>query len=184
MGKPAETTEPKPLAKTTWDDFQALVKRAENGDKSVLPRIRETLKSGDNPDWSRWFHETFGNPSKWLSGTLSGMADKNNLAVIEASQAKLTSLRKELEGPNPTPIERMLVERAVHCWFIVNVYETFYIQSTDLSIKQADFQVRRIDAAHKRFLSSVATLARVRKLALPSLQVNIGAAQVNVGKPG
>jgi hypothetical protein len=84
-----------------------------------------------------------------------------------------------LEGPNPTPIERLLAERASICWFIVNRYESAYVNSKEWTIAQADFQHRKIDKAHARFLSSLLTLARVRKLALPTLQVNIGQNQVN-----
>jgi hypothetical protein len=42
-----------------------------------------------------------------------------------------------------------------------------------MTIGQADYQQRRIDRAHRRFLSAVETLARVRKLAVPMLQVNV-----------
>ena len=49
-----------------------------------------------------------------------------------------------------------------------------------MTLAQADFQYRKIDRAHARFLSAVRTLAQVRKLGLPTLQVNIGANQVNV----
>lgn len=45
---------------------------------------------------------------------------------------------------------------------------------------QAELHQRKIDAAHRRFLSAVRTLAQIRKLALPNLQVNIGQNQVNV----
>jgi hypothetical protein len=37
-----------------------------------------------------------------------------------------------------------------------------------------------MDRAHKRYLSAIKTLATVRKLALPVLQVNIAKKQVNV----
>jgi hypothetical protein len=67
---------------------------------------------------------------------------------------------------------------------VVNLYETLYFQSKEGTIRQAEFQLRRVESAHRRFLSAVATLARVRKLALPALQVNIGANQVNVAKLG
>jgi hypothetical protein len=53
-----------------------------------------------------------------------------------------------------------------------------------MTLRQADYHRRRIDAAHSRFLSAVKTLATVRKLALPALQVNIGANQVNVAQSG
>jgi hypothetical protein len=86
----------------------------------------------------------------------------------------------ELAGPDPSPIERLLAERAAVCWFAVTAYETIDNGSTDRTLRQAEYQLRRAESAHRRFLSAVATLARVRKLALPALQVNIGANQVNV----
>ena len=87
-----------------------------------------------------------------------------------------------MEGPNPTPIERMLAERASLCWFIVNSYETAYANASGWNISQADLQHRKIDKAHARFLSALRTLAQVRKLALPTLQVNIARNQVNVAE--
>jgi hypothetical protein len=51
-----------------------------------------------------------------------------------------------------------------------------------MSIAQANFHLGRIDKAHARFLSAVKTLAQVRKLALPTLQVNIARNQVNVAE--
>jgi hypothetical protein len=153
--------------------------RAKSGDEQSLPRLREALRS--DPNQARWFHETFGNPAAWLKHSLAALAGgEGNLAISEATLAKMDQLRKELEGADPTPIERLLAERAVYCWFTVNVYETLYAQSKDLTFRQAEFHLRKIESAHKRFLAAVATLARVRKMALPALQVNIGANQVNM----
>jgi hypothetical protein len=45
-------------------------------------------------------------------------------------------------------------------------------------------QHRKIDKAHARFLTAVRTLAQVRKLALPTLQVNIAKNQINVAEAG
>jgi hypothetical protein len=165
----------------TWDEFHGLVARVKGGDRTCLPQLREVLKSKDYANWSRWFRNTFGSPAEWLKDSLGEMVGgKSNPAISEATEAMLHQLIKDLEGSDPTPIERLLAERAAFCWFTVNTYETSYNRSKDLTIRQAEFQVRKIDSAHKRFLSAVATLARVRKLALPALQVNIGASQVNV----
>ena len=84
-----------------------------------------------------------------------------------------------MEGPAPTPIERLLAERAAICWWLVHRFEYYDADAGDRSIRQAEFNQRRIDAAHNRFLSALRTLATVRKLAVPALQVNIGANQVN-----
>ena len=86
------------------------------------------------------------------------------------------------EAPNPTPIERMLAERASLCWHIVNLYESAYANASGWNISQADRQHRKIDKAHARFLSAIRTLAQVRKLALPTVQVNIARNQVNVAE--
>jgi hypothetical protein len=133
----------------------------------------------------RWVRETHGNPAEWLTSSLARSAGgKDRLATIEAAEAKINEILADLEGPSPTPIERLLAERAAVCWFTVNLYETLYSQATDMTIRHAAFQTRRIESANRRFLSAVTTLARVRKLALPALQVNMGANQVNVSQAG
>ncbi len=104
-----------------------------------------------------------------------------NIFIQEAVVQQLANLKSELEGPNPTPIERLLAERASLCWFILNRYENAYVNADGWSIDQVDLQMRRkIDEAHSRFLSSLLTLAQVRKLALPTVQLNIAKNQVNV----
>ena len=47
-------------------------------------------------------------------------------------------------------------------------------------MKQAEYYQRRMNHAHKRYLSALKTLALVRKLAVPVLQMNIAKKQVNV----
>jgi hypothetical protein len=169
-----------PPARMGWDQFRALVKGAEVGDRASLDQLREALKSGAYPSWSHSFVETYGDPATWLKRTLADVIGKKDLAIHEAIVMRLDQLRRDLEGAQPTPIETVLAERAALCWFIVHLYETSYMQAENMTINQAESRQRRIDAAHRRFLTAVATLARVRKLALPSLQVNIGANQINM----
>ena len=97
---------------------------------------------------------------------------------------KLARLREELAGPEPTPIERLLAERAAFCWLTVYEYERQYASRGQPPGGQAEYHQRRIDAAHRRFLSSLKTLATVRKLAVPAIQVNIAEKQVNVVNAG
>jgi hypothetical protein len=123
----------------------------------------------------------FGSSALWLRDEIARKAGGDNLLAQEMVIRKLDQVRAELEGPNPTPIERLLAERASVCWFIAHWYENTFEQTVSRStIAQADFQQRKIDRAHARFLSAVRTLAQVRKLALPALQLNIAENQVNV----
>jgi hypothetical protein len=102
----------------------------------------------------------------------------------ESIRQNLSRIQTELGGPNPTPIERLLAERTAICWFIVNQYEDTYANAKGWSLDQAGFQHRKIDKAHARFLSAARTLAQVRKLALPTLQLNIARNQVNLAEAG
>jgi hypothetical protein len=98
----------------------------------------------------------------------------------EAGPLKLAEVQRDLEGPAPTPLERLLAERAALCWFVLNLYETNLFEAGDLTFLQAEFHQRKIDRAHGRFLSALRTLAQVRKLALPAIQDNMAKNQVNV----
>jgi hypothetical protein len=56
-----------------------------------------------------------------------------------------------------------------------------------LTIIQSEHQQRRIDRTHRRLMSTIKTLATVRRLAVPALQINVARQQVNqvnVGDPG
>ena len=48
-----------------------------------------------------------------------------------------------------------------------------------MTLAQSEHAQRRMDRAHRRFLSTLKTLAAVRRLALPALQINVARQQVN-----
>ena len=91
----------------------------------------------------------------------------------------------DLAGPAPSPLEALLVERVVACWLAVSYYEGNYHQNLrdGMSLTQSMYHQKRITLAHNRYLSAIKTLAQVRRLALPVMQVNIGESQINVATP-
>jgi hypothetical protein len=104
-----------------------------------------------------------------------------DVGLAEAVRRKLEVLRADLLGLDPTPVERLPVGRVAACWLQVPDAEVRYAQvQGKLTIPQADYHQRRMDAAHRQYLSALKTLAVVRKLAVPALQVNIARKQVNV----
>ncbi len=52
--------------------------------------------------------------------------------------------------------------------------------SSDQTVGGAEYCQRRINHAHRRYLSTLRTLAQVRKLAVPMVQVNVARKQVNL----
>lgn len=165
---PAESGPPAPRGTERLND---LVRRAAKGDESTLPEIRALL---DSEKGDRLIEVLGGDMARNAERAMVEGSLGKNLAAREALHRKLAALRAELTGPDPTPIERLLAERAALCWLTVNGYEAAYAQrGGDLTIAQAEFQQRRIDRAHKRYLTALRTLATMRKLAIPALQVNI-----------
>ena len=152
-------------------ELRKLVERAQNGDETTVPRIRALLKS---PGAVGTFGGDLAELVVWsFTKSLGG----KDVGFREDVLRKLELLRAELLGDNPTPVERILVERVVACWLQVQAAELRAAQSTDTYLKQLDFQQRRMDATNRRFLAAVKTLALVRKLAVPILQMNIAKKQ-------
>ena len=160
------------------DGMRALIARARKGDRSTLPEVRRILSDPHEVDA--------------LGGDLALQAEASfvqalagkDLVLTEALPRKLDALRAELAGPNPTPVERLLVERVVACWLQVQDAEVRFAQGQgNLSIKQADYYQRRMDGANRRYLAALKALAVARKLALPVLQINVARKQVNLAAP-
>lgn len=166
--QPADTT-----TLTDPKEMLALVRRAEKGDEKTLPLLREILKRTA-------YLEACGNLAALARNTLIDKFAGKNLALQEGLRQKLESLRAELAGPDPTPLERLLAERIAACWLHLYQLEATYAGKDSMSLELAMHYQKSIDRAHKRYLSAIKTLATVRKLALPVLQVNIAKKQVNV----
>ncbi len=109
-----------------------------------------------------------------------------DIGMREAVMRKIELLRAELLGPDPTPVERLLVERVVACWVQVQEADLRYATAIHKPqpVRLMESYQRRMDAANRRYLTSLKTLATVRKLALPVLQVNIARKQVNIAGAG
>ena len=176
MSVPSKDVQSEPALPQTVEDLENLVTRADAGDESVLPQVRKLLEEVPESTM-RLFR---GDPAYTNEFLMLNRIAGNNPARREATQHKLDSLRAELAGPNPSPLERLLVERCVACWV--------HVQRADLKcehhdgplpIRQLDFLGRQQDRSHRRLFQALKTLATVRKLALPALQVNVGRNQIN-----
>jgi hypothetical protein len=171
----SEKTPAKLTIPQTTDDLRAFLKRAQAGDPATLPVLREILRDPHAIDLCG------GDLARQAEAALVDKAAGKNLAFQEALTRKLELLRVEVTGLDPTPVERLLAERVAACWLQVHYYEALVHQKEpDLSLDQGEYHHRRLDRAHRRYLSSLKTLALVRKLAAPVLQVNIAKRQVNV----
>lgn len=93
---------------------------------------------------------------------------------------KIELMREELSGPAPSSLESLLIERILNNWLQVHHLEM--LVNVQESVQWIKVYEERFDKAHKRYVASIKTLAQVRKLQLPNVQVNIAEKQVNVGQ--
>jgi hypothetical protein len=116
----------------------------------------------------------------WAIGMLIDWAAGKNEKAKAALREELRDFAAGLSGPSP--IESVLAETAATCWFAIRLHEAQYantIKSEGMSLAHSEHAQRRIDRAHRRFLSTIKTLATVRRLAVPALQINVARQQVN-----
>jgi hypothetical protein len=162
--------------------LQTLVQRGMDGDRTVLPALRELLTT--RPEL--WRHlRTLGMQVEyaWIH-VLAG----EDLVAQEVLAQQLQGLKVELGGPSPTPLERLLVERIAVCWLQtcqVDLQALQQLQTTPTQLpEQESWLQQRQDRTQARLLAAIKTLAQVRKLLKPStatVQVNIAQQHVNVG---
>ena len=113
----------------------------------------------------------------WAAGKDADQQTKARL------REEMSQFAAELAGPSPSPVERALAETAATSWFAFRMHEARYAgchtSEGRVTFAQSDHDQRRMDRAHRRFLSTVKTLATVRRLSVPAVQINVARQQVN-----
>jgi hypothetical protein len=161
LAPPAEiaTAEPPP----TREMIHSLAKQAEKGDREALTKLRQALR---HPAALSQFGRDHLTPNIELFFLAK---NPDNLLEREVNLAHVDRLRSELLGPEPTPIERLLVDRIILDRLLLSRLEAVAAVDTETRVvQQPDFQAA-LHRGHCRFLASVMTLTRVRQLALPAL---------------
>lgn len=156
-------------------DLARLTARAEQGDESVMPALRARF------DAEPGLWRQVGNLARLTELAILRNAFGKDLYAREAIQRQARAMRAELGGDQPSPLERLLVDRIVLCWLSAHYAEIIYAQNMkELSLAGTESHQKRIDRAHRRYLGAITALAQVRRLQLPTMQVNIAEQQVNV----
>jgi hypothetical protein len=164
---------PAPLIPSDSRELLSLIQRSEQGDATTLPVLREMLKTPS-------FLDAYSNVARHAQNALVDKYAGKNLPIKEGLEQKMQSLQAELAGPNPSPLERLLAERIAVCWLHLYTLESIYARKDSLSVEHGNYYQENINRAHRRYLSAIKTLATVRKLAMPVLQINFAKRQLNV----
>lgn len=166
-------------AKQQLAELQELSDKAEGGDKEARQELRRVLKTSAL--------EVIDEASNFARGGQRVIAETvaaGEPLMQEAVLVRLDHKRAEIAGENPTPLEVLLTEKIVSLWLLSEALDM--IASAQLSTREGaskhrsplsymKFIFKWQEQIHRRYLSSIRELARVRKLQsnTPSVQLNI-----------
>ena len=171
-------------AKDRLARLEELSDRAADDDKKVRGELRRLLRES-GPEVVREASELARMGQRFLIKT----AACGDTLAEEALVIRLDTMRSEIAGPDPSPLEVLLVEKIVSAWILTEVLELFLSaqltklpKSQRMSHSVQKFYLGWQERAHRRLLSSIRELARVRRLqrGVPNSQTNV---QINLSKP-
>jgi hypothetical protein len=168
-------------AKDRLAKLKELSDRAADGDKKARGELRRLLRES-GPEVVREASELARIGQCALIKTAAG----GEALAEEALGIRLGMMRSEIAGPDPSPLEVLLAEKIVSVWILTELLDLLLsAQLTDLPKSQRmshsflKFYLGWQEQAHRRLLSTIRELARVRRLqsGVPSSQTNV---QINL----
>jgi hypothetical protein len=167
-------------ARRRLGELQALADKAEAGDKEARRKLRVAVRES-SPEVIARASDFRRGAERLLIQTISA----GNPLKEEALEVRLSHMRAEIAGANPTPLEVLLTERVVASWLLVEILEALVSLELTRGVGERVppsylFQLAKLlESVQRRHLASTQALARVRKLQsnTPGIRVNT---QVNV----
>src|SRR4051794_8663038 len=139
--------------------------KAQGSDPSVLPALCSLLD--EHPEVWR----AFGDLGRSAEESLLDLVSGKSVLLKESVRRKLSELRQEIGGPEPSPLGKLLGGRAALCWLQAHDADARAAGAIEANAPphaQADVR-RRQDAAQQRLVAAVKALAWLRKLLRPPL---------------
>lgn len=181
MNGAIQATKAAPVPAPMTPEVAAIDRRFRGGDNETITNqeARSLLKARP------LLENALGSPARQLfCALLSKYVRKDDAVSWTATINRFEQVQADLAGSNPTPMETLLAEHAALCWLELNMIQHAHQWSDDkLTIAQATYRDKRVDGAQRRFLAAVKTLAKVRKLGLPDVLVNVDARSVHYNAP-
>jgi hypothetical protein len=162
--------EPREELKMKIERLRVLSKKAEGGDREARAELRRAVAECC-PTVIAEASDVARRAEQMLVKTISA----GELLMQETLEARLEHMRGEIAGEHPTPLERLLAERVVAGWLLVEVLEALISAQfrTDLKDVQKTARVppayilqmsKILESATRRHLQAIQVLARVRRL--------------------
>jgi hypothetical protein len=148
----------KPIEPPALAELRELVDRAQAGDASALPCLRQLLEA--HPEvWRHWADLAARVERSWLD-----LLSAEHPFLANTLRGIAQEMKTDLLGDNPTPLDRLLVDQWVCCWLEVHHAEAETERLPSGSGKPAGFQRRHLKSAQRRLQTAVKALRDLRTL--------------------
>ena len=160
------------------DEFLTVIDRAYKASKPAkedLKAIRKFLE--DNPQFGSI---VFGMAEIIRSRIIKGWVDDE--IVKAAINGQVIYMRDELGYQTAPVMEQMLIDNIVTAWLRLQ-YIDFTVAAKmgkEFSLRPMEFWQKSLAMAQRNYLAACESLAKIRKMKLPNIQLNIGDKQINV----
>ena len=134
--------------------------RARQGDDSVLPQLREILDT--RPELWQYYGDLSLHTQNGMDRFDRGYRPR----VEGVGDPKAREMKSELAGPDPSPLELLLADRAVACWLQLSHADAGAAKRRcPMLCKPLDrFLVKGQNGANKRFTTSLGAISTLRRL--------------------
>lgn len=141
-------------------ELRVLLRRAEQGDPSVLPALRALLDARP----ALWQH--CGDVARLAEADWVDLIAGRDLLVRESLRRSLAAQKADLAGADASPLERLLAERVAITRLQVNHADSALagLRGQGATIAQLDMMQRRQERTQRTYLAAIRELATVRRL--------------------
>jgi len=152
--------ESQPSQAEAYAEIREVVGRAKRGDAAAVPRLRELLDR-HQALWVRAGDLAAQVELSWIS-----LAGGDDLHLRESLLRYAAKLRAELTRLSASPVETLLVERAVACWLQLNYFSGVEANALagDASPKMLQLRAKRQAQAQRMYERALGALVTVQKL--------------------
>jgi hypothetical protein len=156
----------------------ALMRRAAEGDRAAFVELEAIAEAKGLPAhhyYDRWSEAT-------VKLKLQDRTSKKNLLARAGIERLVERVQDELSQPGDGPIERLIIDRAALCTADASLSERDYqfVAGNGGAFAPTEALDRRRERSQRMMLAALKTLAAVRRMNRPAVQVNVGDGNVNV----
>lgn len=148
--------------KKTVSELKSIIKRTDT--ENPKPKDLEVLRKEfeDKPE----LYRSIGNLNKGVFNTILESAVGKSVLVRESTQRFIKEMKSELGYETSTFVEKMLIDEIILRWLRLLTVENDHhkILNERHTLEVGIYYDKRLSTAQHRYLKSIETLAKVRKM--------------------